>query len=97
MSDTDTKASAPASKAAAAKPKAKRKNLTPAERIAKAEADLAALRQKAVSSDQARLSKLDEKIKAVTTKRDELVSQANALQQERASIVERLQAAEKQG
>jgi len=94
MSDTDTKAATAKTAAAAPKAKAKRRNLTPAERIAKAEADLKTLREKAAAGDHKRLEVLDAKIKKATAKRDELISQCNALQSERTQLVERIQATE---
>lgn len=82
---SNTQGKAPAKKAEADKPK--RKNLTPAERIAKIEADLAKAKEAATAKDRKRhevvtgeISKLDEKIKDLTDKRDALVAEQSEIE-----------------
>lgn len=87
MADNAKQGDAPA-KAAASKPK--RHILTTEERIAKAEQDLAVLRDKAQGKDRKRLAEIDDKTKSLTSKRDELNSQLKALADERAIVAQRL-------
>lgn len=66
---------------------AKRKMLTPAERIAKAEADLAAIKAKAAADSGKKAAKVDEKLKSLVAKRDKLNEQIAALEVEKAGLV----------
>lgn len=84
---TEAKAEAEATVAA---PKAKRKTLTREERIAKAEADLVALREKVLDADRKQLDKVVEKITKVTAKRDEAITQLVGLEQEKSVLESRL-------
>jgi chromosome segregation ATPase len=81
------KAAAPAKKAESkAKPKTERKRATPAERIAKAEADLAALREKANADTRKKGEKVDEKIQSLTEKRDKLNIEIAEAEREKAEL-----------
>jgi chromosome segregation ATPase len=65
-----------------AEPKAKRKTLTQAERIAKLEAELAAARGKAVSRAQKQAERLTEQRKQLVAKRDELNTKIESVEAE---------------
>jgi hypothetical protein len=75
-------------KAAASAPaKAKRKQLTPAERIAKAEAELEALRKKAAEQGTKKASVIDAKLKVLVDKRTKLNEQITALETAKAGLL----------
>lgn len=74
-------------KAAASTTTAKRKSLTPAERIAKAEAALADLKAKAAEKGTKRIAVIDAKLKVATTKRNTLNGVISALEAEKAALV----------
>lgn len=69
-------------KKAEAKPKAKRTVLTDAERIAKVEADLAALRAKAAAKAKGKVTQLSERLAKLKAGRDELDKKITALEAE---------------
>lgn len=71
-------------------PKAKRKVLTPAERIAKAEADLQALREKAHEKDAKAVAKIDDQLKVKVEKRDALNEEIAKLETEKAEAQARI-------
>ncbi len=82
----DTK-KAPAKKAAPkSEEKATRKRLSPSERIAKAEADLASLREKANADSRKKAEKVDERIATLTEKRDKLNVEIAEAQAEKAEL-----------
>jgi chromosome segregation ATPase len=72
------------------KPKAKRKSLTPEERVAKAEQDLADAKAKLESGDRKRHATLTEQKAKLEEKRDEAVSKITAIDAELSSIAARV-------
>lgn len=79
-----------APEAEAAPAKAKRKVLTPEEKIAKLEQDLADARAKAQSKDRKRYAEVVEKITALQAKQSEINLQLDGLAGERDAIVARV-------
>lgn len=77
MSKSTTKTEAQVSDAAPTK--AKRKHLTPAERIEKMEAELRAVREKAAARAQGEITKLEKKEAELTAKRDEIDTKLEAV------------------
>lgn len=63
-------------------PKVERKRLTPAERIARAEAELKAAREKAEAEVRAKVNKLEEQLVKATAKRDEAQAKVDAINAE---------------
>ena len=72
------------------KPKVRRKTLTPEERVAKAEADLAAALAKLEGGDRKRHAALSEQKVKLETKRDEAISKITAIDAELSSIAARV-------
>lgn len=77
-------------KAKTAAPKATRKTLSVEERIAKAEAEVQALRAKAQEKDRKRFAEVTDKITALETKRNGIDKQLEELGGERDAIVARV-------
>lgn len=70
----------PAKDASTEEPKAKRKMMTPAERVAKLEAELEAARLRAEKRANKKANQLKERIAVLTEKRDKLNAQLTELQ-----------------
>lgn len=77
--------------------KVKRKMLTPEQRVAKLEAELAAAKQQAQDKDRKRHAQLNEQYKLVVTKRDALNKKLEELESELDEVEKRLPAYQFEG